>query len=196
MFGVLLGKRVTSHATAGARVPLLALAGVLIALGFAACGGSERQDENEPAGVWKIDLLYASFPGRQHLADEVRLRITVRNMDDRPIPNLAVTVNGFEIRSEREDLATAERPVWIVNRPPKGSEVAQTNTWAVGEVAPGKTKSLVWNVTAVRPGTYTLRYKVAAGLDGKARAELPDGATPKGSFIARIADEPRPVEID
>jgi hypothetical protein len=49
-------------------------------------------------------------------------------------------------------------------------------------------------VTAVRAGTYSVRYKVAAGLFGKAKVEdTTTGAVPKGSFIARVSRKPRPL---
>ena len=51
------------------------LAGTLVALSLAlgACG-SDGQDENESAGTYKVDVISASFPGRQHLAEEATLR--------------------------------------------------------------------------------------------------------------------------
>ena len=77
-----------------------------------------------------------------------------------------------------------------------GSSTAFTNTWAVGPVPAGQTRTLVWKVSAVRAGTYTLRFKVAAGIEGKAKATLPDGSSPSGSFIARVSDKPHPVTVD
>ena len=52
------------------------LAGTLIALTlcFGACGGGDPQDENEPEGTYKVDVISASFPGRQHLAQETTLQ--------------------------------------------------------------------------------------------------------------------------
>ena len=72
------------------------LAGTLAALPWR-CGacGQDAQDENEPEGTYKVDVVSASFPGRQRLADESTLKITVQNKDSREIPNLAVTVDGF-----------------------------------------------------------------------------------------------------
>jgi hypothetical protein len=170
---------------------LLAFAGLL-----GACGGGEAQDENEPEGTWKVDVEEASFPGRQYLADTVQLRIKVKNLEDRTVPNLAVTVDGFEQREENPGFAEPRRPIWVVEEPPDNSTTAFTNTWAVGEVPKGESRTLVWKVTAVRSGTYTLRWKVAAGLDGKAKARSREGDAPTGSFIARVTDKPRPVKLD
>jgi len=164
------------------------LAGTLaaIALVLAACG-QEKQDENEPSGQFKVDIVSASFPGRQHLADEATLRLKIQNRDSREIPNLAVTVDGFGQSRDDPTLSDPVRPVWILNQAPHNSTSALTNTWTVGRVPAGQTRTLDWKVTAVRAGTYSLRYRVSAGLDGKAVAESADGSGPaKGSFVARI----------
>ena len=60
----------------------------------------------------------------------------------------------------------------------------------------GQTRTFVWKVSAVRAGTYTVRFRVNAGLDGKAKARLPDGSVPTGSFIARVSEKTHPVELD
>jgi hypothetical protein len=188
MFSPSLRRRATSRAGV--------LAGTLAALALAlsACG-SDQQDENEPEGEFKVDVVSASFPGRQHLADEATLRIQVQNKDSREIPNLAVTVDGFSQRRDDPTLADPERPVWILNEAPRNSNSALTNTWTVGPVPAGQTRTLNWKVTAVRAGTYSIRYRVAAGIHGKAVAESVDGSGPaKGSFIARVTRAPRPLE--
>lgn len=178
------------------RAPLILALTSSLAIALAACGGSEGQDENEPEGTWQVDVLSASFPGRQHLAEQAKLRITVKNVDTRAVPNLAVTVDGFDIRKETSQLSVRRRPVWVIDEPPVNSTTAFTNTWAVGELPAGETTTLSWSVAAVRAGTYTVRWRVGAGLDGKAKARLPDGSIPRGSFIARITDKPRPAQID
>jgi hypothetical protein len=164
------------------------------AIGLSACG-AEKQDVHEPNGTWKVRVTDASFPGRQRLADEVQLRITVKNEDTRAIPNLAVTVDGFGMRNDSSDLADPSRPVWVVDDGPINSTTAYTNTWAVGSVPAGQVRTLVWKVAAVRAGTYSLRWKVAAGLNGKAKASE-DGQPPAGQFIARVSEKPHPVKID
>jgi hypothetical protein len=188
MFSSSLGRRVTSRAGV--------LAGTLatVALSLGACG-ADRQDENEPEGTYKVDVVSASFPGRQHLADEAILRLEIQNKDSREIPTLAVTVDGFTQRRDDPTLSDPERPVWILNEPPDNSRSALTNTWSVGPLPAGETRTLDWNVTAVRAGTYSVRYRVSAGLDGKAVAESFDGSGPaRGSFIARVTRAPRPLE--
>ena len=97
MFRSLLERRATFRAGV--------LAGTLVALSLAvgACGGGDPQDENEPEGTYKVDVISASFPGRQRLAEETTLKITVQNKDDETIPNLGVTVDGFYQRREDAD---------------------------------------------------------------------------------------------
>jgi hypothetical protein len=172
-----------------------ALAGTLFALSLAvsACG-AEKQDENEPEGTYKVEVISASFPGRQRLADEATLKITVQNRDTRTIPNLGVTVDGFYQRREDATLADPSRPVWIVNDPPFNSSSALTSTWTTGPLAAGKTRTLEWNVSALRAGTYSPRYRVTAGIDGKAKAASFDGGPATGSFTVRVSREPKSLE--
>jgi hypothetical protein len=167
-----------------------------LALGVTACGGGEKQDENEEEGTWKVQIPSASFPGKQTIADTSELRIKVKNVDDSAVPNLAVTVDGFDRREEDKEFAEPKRPIWVIEEPPKNSTTAFTNTWSVGTVPAGETRTLIWRVTAVRAGTYSLRFRVAAGLDGKAKAELSDGEPATGSFVAQVSDKARPVKLD
>src|SRR5438034_3180868 len=51
-----------------------------------ACGGGERQDKNEQKATWTVQVISASFPGRQHLAQTSELRIKVRTRERRAIP--------------------------------------------------------------------------------------------------------------
>jgi hypothetical protein len=160
------------------------------------CGGGEKQDVDEPEGTWKVDLISASFPGKQLLADTSELQIKIKNVDTRAVPNLAVTVDGFSRREESRQFAEPSRPIWVIEDGPVNAGTAYTNTWAVGKVPAGQTRTLVWKVTAVRAGTYSVRFRVAAGLNGKAKAELPDGEAATGEFVARVSDKPRPVPVD
>jgi hypothetical protein len=168
-----------------------------LALALSACGGKERQDVNEDEGTWKVQVVSASFPGKQTLADTTELQIKVKNEDDRTLPNLAVTVDGFDRRDEDKQFAEPRRPIWVIEDGPTNSTTAYTNTWAVGPVPAGQTRTLKWKVTAVRPGTYTLRWRVAAGLNGKAKAVLADDGDPaSGEFVAQVSDKARPYKLD
>jgi hypothetical protein len=173
---------------------------VLCALGallLAGCGGGgERQDEDETSGNYSIDVVSATFPEQQRLAEKVALRVRVRNDDSKTIPNLAVTVDGFSRRSEQPGLADASRPVWIIDEGPRGGVTAYTNTWALGRVRAGETKEFVWEVTPVKAGRYEVKYRVAAGLDGKAKAVLAGGDRPSGSFNVSVSREPDQSRVD
>ena len=176
--------------------------GVCAALGavaVAGCGGggaSARQDADEPRGTWTVDVVEAEFPSTQRLARQETMRIRVRNEDDRPLPNVAVTVNGFSYRSEQAGLADPTRPVWILDNGPRGGTTAYTNTWALGRIPPGETKTFEWRATPVRAGQHRLTYRVSAGLDGKAKARLAGGDAPSGSFSVRVDRKPSDARVD
>jgi len=175
---------------------LLALLLLTMPMVASACGGGEKQDENEPEGTYKVDIISASFPGRQRLGESSHLRIQVSNQGDEAVPNLAISIEGFSQRVDDPTLAKAVRNIWIVNQPPYNSDSAYADTWTLGEVPAGATRTADWQVTAVRAGTYSLRYKLSAGVDGKAKAELPDGSPPRGSFIAQITRSARATKVD
>jgi hypothetical protein len=168
------------------------VSGAVVAL--AACGGGSKQDAGDPTGDYKVDVVSASFPGKQRLGQENTLQIRVVNKDNREIPHLAVTVDGFNQRHDDPTLADPSRPIWIINNPPLDADSALTNTWTLGPVAAGQSRTFSWKVTPVRAGTYSVSYRVAVGLYGKAKAVQPDGSVPSGSFIARVTRKPRPVQ--
>ena len=70
----------------------------LCLLAVAGCGGGERQDENEPEGNFPVEVVEAKFPENQKLAKSSDLVVTVRNAGEDTIPNIAMTVNGFDER--------------------------------------------------------------------------------------------------
>jgi hypothetical protein len=185
----------------------LTLAG---ALALAGCGGAERQDEDEPEGEFAVDVVRASFPEQQKLAKSSDLVITVRNAGDETIPNIAVTVNGFSYRKADPELADAERPQFVINgraadiggfpdskeAAPLGCDTAYVNTWACGPLREDREKTFRWSVTAVRAGDYDIRWRVAAGLDGKAKAVGEGGGeAPRGSFTGTVSDEAPEVRV-
>lgn len=157
----------------------------------AGCGGGERQDADEPQGTWTVAIENASFPPRQRLAEDTELRLAVRNTDDEAIPNLAVTIDSFEGKTTQPGVADPTRPIWILDHPPAGSAIAYRDTYTFGKLEPGRARQLIWKVTAVHTGTYTIKYKIAAGLDNKARAVLAGEQAPEGSFTVFIARKPR-----
>jgi hypothetical protein len=186
---------------------MLAFAG-LVAL--AGCGGAERQDEDEPEGDYAVEVVEASFPEEQKLAKSSDLVITVRNAGRETIPNIAMTVNGFDRRKKDPDLADPSRPVFALNgvqvkiagfpeakdASPRGCDTAYVNTWACGPLKPDEQKTFRWSVTAVQAGDFNVAWRVAAGLDGKAKAVAPGGGpAPRGSFSGTISDEAPEVRV-
>jgi len=265
------------------------------------CGG-ERQDANEPEGEFPVEIVSAELPAKQRLAQTSELRLTVANVGDETIPDLAVTAftaaeeeagsadaedaeasegdsatdsqgedvpeeqlgaeveqaleeelsdgddgetsgetevteddqsgetagaetsqdeqlpqaaGAFSVISQQEGLAIPSRPVWILEQgyprsadeeagpaPPGeisgtgGAEAAQTNTFSFGPLEPNATTELIWEVTPVQAGTYTVRYRIAAGLQGKAVAVTQDGSAPVGEFVVRITDVPPQTRVD
>lgn len=166
-------------------------AGVLAALFAAGCGGGgERQDADEPRGRFEVEVTRASFPSDQKLAKKTAMVIAVKNVDDKTIPNVAVTVDSFDTRLERRDVADPRRPIFIVDSGPRGGVTAYSNTSALGPLKPGETKTFRWKVTAALAVPYKIEYRVSAGLDGRARAVLADGSPPRGVFQGAISDTP------
>src|SRR5215211_199887 len=166
-------------------------------LALAGCGGGERQDENEPEGDFPVQVVRATFPDHQKLAKSSNLVVTVRNAGRETIPNIALTVNGFDKRKRNPDLADPSRPVFALNgvqvkiagfpeakdASPRGCDTAFVNTWACGPLKPDEERTFRWSVTAVQAGPYKVDWRVAAGLDGKAKAVDPGrGPAPRGGF--------------
>jgi hypothetical protein len=246
----------------------MGLVAALFSAGIVACGGGERQDEDEPEGEFPVQVVNASFPSKQRLAQTSNLTLEVSNTGDETVPDLAVTVftsregddeqtegtettentetteetageeideaaedadeegtapeeeqsgaaGSFSVISRQQDLAIPSRPVWILEQGyprlagteagpappgevsgPGGAETAQTNTYSFGPLEPGESRDIVWKVTPVQPGAYTVHYRVAAGLQGKAVAVTNDGSVPEGEFVVRISAVPPQTRVN
>ena len=172
------------------------LATSVVAFAVAGCGGGERQDANEPSGTFPMDVVHADFPKSQSLAKPEVMTIAVKNTGTKEIPNVAVTVDSFSTRSQQQGLADPERPVWIVDTGPTGGTTAYTNTWQLGKLAPGKTRTFTWHVTAIQPGTHTVKYRVAAGLNGKAKAKVNGQDDFQGTFDVAISGKPAQSHVN
>jgi hypothetical protein len=140
--------------------------------------------------------MRASFPARQHLAQSERFVISVRNTGARAVPDLAVTLDSFASRSQEAGVADASRAVWVIDDGPRGGDTAYTDTWALGRLAPGQTRRFVWKVTAVQAGTHTVKWQVAAGLNGRAKAVLAGNRAPSGSITVDVSDQPARSRVD
>ena len=166
-----------------------------------ACG-DPRQDKGEPKRNFRASANL-SFPQKQTLAKRSHLVIKVRNEENRAtIPNVAVTVLGFDTRTKQQDVSDPSRPMFVINaRPakigtfpetkeagPDGGETAYVSTWTLGPLKAGATKTFRWDVTAVKAGKYKLSYRVSAGLNGRARAVSTTGGPVKGVMSGRVSD--------
>jgi hypothetical protein len=191
---------------ARARGAVAAVALAALAAGAAGCGG-DRQDADEPSGQFRVQVTGAHFPAHQALSQESVLRIGVRNADRRSIPDVAVTVetrpkgsSGMALAAFGEAdtgdarLADDSRQIWILDDQPANGETAYTNTWALGTMSPGETKTFRWKLLPVKAGQYTLSWRVSPGLDGKARAK--QGERVRGSFDVTIENRPVPARVD
>lgn len=188
---------------------LLVSASAALAVG---CGGGTRQDAHEPDATFTVAIVHPSFPAVQALARPTAMTLHVRNTGTATIPNVAITVDSFSYVSDFPELASSKRPIWVIEQgpgavpkrpvqsqaisPPGGGQTAYVNTWALGPLAPGHTQTFAWRVTPVKPGLYTVHYTIAAGLAGRSKARLADGAIPHGHFTVVITPRPPATHVN
>jgi hypothetical protein len=202
----------------------VAIAGA--ALAVAGCGGTSHHGTHAAATTtaagqaFRVSVPTASFAPQQSLAAKERLVIAVRNAGRQALPNVAVTicnttcsyrarrghgttVEAFSYAIARApNLASASRPIWIVQRAPgpcgyscrnlgPGAAVtAYSNTWALGRLAPGHTARFVWIVTPVKAGHFVVSWAVAAALSGDNRTVLTSGGPARGRLAVNITTKP------
>jgi hypothetical protein len=188
----------------------LPIAAALAALA-GGCGGT-RQDAHEASRGYAIEVLQAKFPVRQSIARPTSFTLQVRNAGTGTVPNVAVTLDSFYYTEHYPELAADKRPIWVIEegpgpaaRPPVqtqeiskpgGGQTAYVNTWALGPLAPNGTQTFIWRVVPVKAGVYTVHYTIAAGLAGRAKAQLPSGGPAQGKLTASIAPIPRSTHVD
>jgi hypothetical protein len=160
------------------------------------CGGGQRQDVDEPRATYDVQVLVAEFPRQQSISTPATLRISVRNTGDRAIPDLSVSLTGLMHNDGEVDVADPMRPVWIVEREPRGGVTAYDFTWAAGRLEAGATRELSWRLSPAVAGTHTLKWAVAAGLNGRALARTSGGGRATGTFTVRVTDAPAPATVD
>jgi hypothetical protein len=175
------------------------------------CGGT-RQDAHEVSRSYAMEVVRARFPGRQSIARPTSFALQVRNAGLRTVPNVAVTLDSFYYTEHYPELASNKRPIWVIEqgpgpaaRPPVqtqeiskpgGGQTAYVNTWALGPLAPNGTQTFIWRVVPVKAGVYTVHYRIAAGLAGRAKAQLPSGGAVQGQLSASIAPVPPNTHVD
>jgi hypothetical protein len=179
---------------------------MLAALAVLLCGcGQQRQDADEPSGDFRLDVANASFPAKQSIAEQSTMRIKVHNPDSKTVPIVAVTVEtkgakpgdgpvAFAQDKSDPRLADPSRAVWVLDKEPKGGTTAYVNTWALGPLPAGQTKTFEWKLTAVQAGDYSIAYRVSPGLDDKAK--LASGSKAHGTFTVSVSDKPVPARVN
>jgi len=195
-----------------------AAAGALVtalALSIAACGGGSSSDANETAGKYAVKVTEASFPTKQKLGSTSLMKLGIRNTGRKTIPALTVNVSiagkegqgstlPFAIHDPQPDLAQPDRPVWVLaehypkfagSSEPGGAETSNQKTFDFGPLKAGRSADVVWKLSAVRSGRYTIVYAVEAGLDNATKAVTSGGVAPGGSFTARISSAPLDKEV-
>lgn len=188
----------------------------MLALAIAACGGESSSDANEEEGTYRVQVTNASLPTEQQLGQTYLLKLGVRNTGDKTIPALTVNVSikgkegesstlPFGIRDPQPELAQPDRPVWVLaeNYPrfagssaPGGAGTSNPKTFDFGALKKGATANVVWKLSAVRSGKYTLIYGIEAGLSDKTKAETGGGVAPGGSFSVEISSAERNTEVN
>jgi hypothetical protein len=168
----------------------------LLGVSFAACGGGQRQDAEEPAGTFEVQVVTASFPEEQSISQDAPMRIVVKNPGKETIPDLAISLSGLSDRNPGPGLADPEQPLWIIEKQPGAAVTANGFTWGMGAVPPGGTSEFELTLNPAVPGTHEVKWTVAAGLNGKAMARSSSGSRPAGTFTVRVSDEPPPARVD
>jgi hypothetical protein len=172
----------------------------------AGCGGGAKQTASEPQHTYKIEVLDLTFKPDQAVGRPAKMRIEVRNVDTKTIPNIAVTLDSFYYTEKFPELASSQRPVWVVEKgpgappqapvqsqavsPPGGGQTAYVNTWALGALAPHHTQVFEWTVIPVKSGIHHVNIEISAGIGGQAKATLPNGTPLRARFRSEIAPAP------
>ena len=177
----------------------------MLAVAASGCGSTtakgDRQDKDEPKGNFPVAVEEAEFPLRQELAQTSTMRVVVRNAGNQKVPNIAITVqckdskggqNGsFDRQVAGQSQSDKNRPNFVVDQIPGAQRPASrqqldplersnayVNTYTLGSLRPNRTATFEWKVTAVRAGQFRVCYRVAAGLDGHAKAVPAQGSLP------------------
>ncbi len=178
-----------------------------LALFVSACGGGSSSDANEAEGTYRVRVTDASFPTKQKIGQTYLMKLGLQNESKKTIPALTVSVSikgkqgqtstlPFAVHDPQPELAQPDRPVWVLaehypkfagDPAPGGAETSNQKTFDFGPLKAGKSADVVWKLSAVKAGKYTLLYAIAAGLSGNAKAETGGGVAPGGSFAVDIS---------
>jgi hypothetical protein len=182
------------------------LLGACAALVASGCGGGTEQNHKEAKRTYQLRIAAAAFPAKQSMARPTRMSVRVQNESSYTVPNVAISVDSFSYVEKYPDLASNKRPIWVVEEgpgtpaklpvqsqavsPPGGAQTAYVNTWALGPLKAGATRTFTWKVVPVKAGSHTVHLTVAAGLAGNARAAVAGGGPVTKALTASIAPLP------
>jgi hypothetical protein len=210
-----LGGHATEVSRHRHRAAVIAALVAVIALSIAACGGESSSDANEEEGTYRVQVTDARFPTKQQLGQTYLLELGIHNTGNKTIPALTVNVSikgkegagstlPFGIRDPQPELAQPDRPVWVLaEHYPKfagssaagGAGTSNPKTFDFGPLKKGATANVVWKLSAVKAGDYTLVYGIEAGLTDTTKAETGGGVAPGGSFSVKISSAERNTEV-
>ena len=185
------------------------------------CAGASEENAGERHGNFQVQVT-SSFPTHQRLAQQTDMVVSVKNTGHATMPDVAVTVTDPKYGDAAQSfgvlipenaagqpiLASRSRAVWIINqapglcgfscksRGPGGAATAYTDTWALGALRPGHTATFKWLLTAIQAGTYRVRYQVAAGLNGYAKAVTVRDRPVSGSYLVTISSAPANTYVE
>ncbi|MCX6394708.1 MAG: hypothetical protein NTY57_07670 [Solirubrobacterales bacterium] len=160
-------------------------------LAISGCGGSTSgSNQSHADGTFRVSTPGISFPVSQHINKEAVLKIPVRNLGTRPIPDVTITLTtgtsgtsapAFSNVDSQPGLAEHWKHVWFLDLPPANGDTALANSWSLGEVAPGATATFTWHVHPSITGPHLLNWKISPAMLG-GQAVLVNGAPATGSF--------------
>jgi hypothetical protein len=191
---------------------LLAAGAAAAIVAASGCGSGARLDAGEPSGTYSMEVVRAAFPTRQSISRPTVFALQVRNAGTATVPNVAVTLDSFYYTEHYPELAADKRPIWVIEKgpgaqakppvqtqevsQPGGAQTVYVNTWALGPLARNGTRTFTWHVVPVKAGVWTVHFKLAAGLAGRAHARLPGGGQVQGQLTASVAPLPPSTHVD
>ena len=166
------------------------------------CGGGESQDANEPEGTYRLEVADASFPAKQgdRRADDDAHPRAQPGAAHRPERRRDGRDQGRRGRRRRDRVRPEGRRLPPRRRQPARSGSSTRSPSAAPPPTPTPGRSARSRAARPRPSSgssprsspasYSLAYRVAPGLDGKAR--LAAGSKARGTFAVTRRRRARP----
>lgn len=217
------GWRVRSAATTAGAVSVLVLAGCGGGSNQASSEPSGNFEVDVATAAFPVKQHLAQHtdmvitvrnPGSKPIPD---IAVTITDADE------GTAAQAFSEDLHMPGLADSSRPVWVIDQAPcpasasditkdgqcvprddgvpepggpGGAVTAYANTWAMGKLGAGRSATFKWGVTAVQAGVHVVHYRIAAGLNGKAKAVYAGGRPLAGTFVVDIASAPEQAYVN